>query len=109
LLPNDLIIVRNHGDDEEDEQDIKRVLERQGDAHIKVEIQSNSEFQSLTSSPPCSLGSPWLQIDVEDAYEIGFRRSTYARKENEIKFLLAPVLGPTKIGFDQKYCKNFNI
>jgi hypothetical protein len=44
LLPNDLIIVRNHGDDEEDERDIKRVLERQGDVHIKVEIQSNSEF-----------------------------------------------------------------
>jgi hypothetical protein len=44
LLSNDLIIVKNHGDDEEDEQDIKRALERQGDAHIKVEIQSNSEF-----------------------------------------------------------------
>jgi hypothetical protein len=51
LLPNDSIIVRNHGDDEEDEQDIKRALERQGDAHIKVEIQSTSKFQSLTSSP----------------------------------------------------------
>jgi hypothetical protein len=38
LLPNDLIIVRNHGDGEEDERDIKRVLERQGDMHIKVEI-----------------------------------------------------------------------
>jgi hypothetical protein len=44
LLPNDLIIVRNHGDDEKDEWDIKRALERKGDAHIKVEIQSNSEF-----------------------------------------------------------------
>jgi hypothetical protein len=41
----------SHGDDEEDEQDIKKVLERQGDAHIKVAIQSNSEFESLTSSP----------------------------------------------------------
>jgi hypothetical protein len=29
LLPNDLIIVRNYGDDEEDERDIKRALERQ--------------------------------------------------------------------------------
>jgi hypothetical protein len=38
LLHNDLIIVRNHGDDDEDERDIKRVLERQGDAHIKVEV-----------------------------------------------------------------------
>jgi hypothetical protein len=44
LLPNDLIIIRNHGDDEEDEQDIKRVQERQGDMYIKVEIKSNSEF-----------------------------------------------------------------
>jgi hypothetical protein len=44
LLPNDLIIVRNHEDDEEDEWGIKRVLERQRDVHIKVEIQSNSEF-----------------------------------------------------------------
>jgi hypothetical protein len=50
LLPNDLIIVRNHGDDEEDERDIRRVLERQGNVHIKLDIQSNSEFQSLTYS-----------------------------------------------------------
>jgi hypothetical protein len=64
LLPNNLIIVRNHADDEEDERNIKRALERQGDAHIKVEIQSNSEFQSLTSSPTQSSGPPWLQIDV---------------------------------------------
>jgi hypothetical protein len=58
LLPNDLIIVRNHADDEEDEWDIKRALERQGYAHIKVEIQSNSEFQSLTSSPTQSPEQP---------------------------------------------------
>jgi hypothetical protein len=64
LLPNDLIIVRNHGDDEEDERDIKRALERQGNVHIKVEIQSNSEFQSLTSSPTRCPGPPRLQIDV---------------------------------------------
>jgi hypothetical protein len=36
LLPNDLIIVRNHRDDEEDDRDIKRALERQGDVHIKL-------------------------------------------------------------------------
>jgi hypothetical protein len=56
LLPNDLIIVVNHGDYKEDEGDIKRALERQGDVHIKLEIQSNSEFQSLTSSPTQSPG-----------------------------------------------------
>jgi hypothetical protein len=45
LLPNDLIIVRNDEDDDEGEWEIKRVLQRQEDAHITVEIQSNSEFQ----------------------------------------------------------------
>jgi hypothetical protein len=70
LLPNDLITVRNHGDDEEDEQGNKRVLESQGDMHMKVEIQSNLEFQSLTSSQTWSTGPPQLQIDVQDAYEI---------------------------------------
>jgi hypothetical protein len=40
MQPNDLIIVMNHGDDEEDERDIMRVLERKGDTRIKVEIQS---------------------------------------------------------------------
>jgi hypothetical protein len=44
LVPNNLIIVRKHGDDEEDERNIKRGQERQGDAHIKMEIKSNLEF-----------------------------------------------------------------
>jgi hypothetical protein len=44
LLSNDLIIVRNHRDDKEDEWDIKRAPEKQGYVHIKIEIQSNSEF-----------------------------------------------------------------
>jgi hypothetical protein len=60
LLPNDLIIVMNNRDDDEDERDIKRALERQGDAHINVDIQSNSEFQSLTLSPTRSLEPPRL-------------------------------------------------
>jgi hypothetical protein len=44
LLPNNLIIVMNHGDDVEDKWGIKRALERQGGPQTKVEIQSNSEF-----------------------------------------------------------------
>jgi hypothetical protein len=109
LLPNDLIIVRNYGDDVEDEHDIKRALERQGDAHIKVEIQSNSEFQSLTLSPTRSPGSLQLQIDIHDSYEIGFGCSTYARKEYEIKFPMELVPGPTKFIFHQNCQNNFNI
>jgi hypothetical protein len=107
LLHNDLIIVSNHGDDEKDERDIKRALQRQGDAHIKVKIQSNLEFQSLTLSPTESLGPPRLQINVQDAYEIEFARSTYARKEDVITFPMAPV--PSKIGFSQNCQNNFNI
>jgi hypothetical protein len=109
LLPNDLIIVRNHGDDEEDEWDIKRPHEKQGDAHIKVEIKSNSKFQSLTSSPTRGSGPPRLEIDVQDAYKIGFGCSTYSQKEDEILFPMALVPGPTKIGFDQNCGNNVNI
>jgi hypothetical protein len=85
------------------------VLERQGDAHIKMDIQSNLVFQSLTSSPTQCPGSPRLQIDVQDAYDIIFGRSTYTRKEAETNFKMAPVPSPTKIGFDQNFQNNFNI
>jgi hypothetical protein len=44
LLRNDLIIVRNHGDDKEDIQDTKDTLEGPRDVHNKVEIQNNSEL-----------------------------------------------------------------
>jgi hypothetical protein len=63
-------------------------LERQGDVHIEVEIQSNSEFQSLTSSPTRSPVPPRLQINVQDAYQIQFGRSIYAQKEDEMSFLI---------------------
>jgi hypothetical protein len=106
LVPNDLIIVRNIRDDEEDKQDIKRVLERQGDAHNKVEIQFNWKFQSLTSSPTRSPGPPRLQIDVQDACGIGFRCSTYEQKEDGTIIPMEPV---TSLVFDQNWGNNFNI
>jgi hypothetical protein len=73
-----------------------------GEAHIKVEIQSNSEFQSLTCSPTQSSGPPQLQIDVQDPYKIGFICSTYARKEDEIILPTTLVPGPNNFGFDPK-------
>jgi hypothetical protein len=91
LLSNNLIIVRNHRYDEEDEWDVKRALERQGDAHIEMKIQSNSEFQSLTSNPTRSPGPHCIQIDVHDTYEIGIGHSTYAQKEDDITFPIDPV------------------
>jgi hypothetical protein len=80
----------------EDKRSIKKVLESQGDVHEKVANQSNSELAS--SSPTQSPGPPHIQIDVQIAYDICFRRSTYAQKGKEITFPVAPVLCPTKIG-----------
>jgi hypothetical protein len=45
-----------------DKQNIKKVLESQGDVHEKVANQSNSELPS--SSPTRSPGPPHIQIDV---------------------------------------------
>jgi hypothetical protein len=81
----------------EDKQSIKKVLESQGDVHEKVENQSNSELPC--SSPTRSPGTPRIQIDVQIAYDLRFRCSTYARKAKEITFPMTPVPCPTKIGF----------
>jgi hypothetical protein len=80
----------------EDKQNIKKVLESQGDVHEKVVNQSNSELLSL--SPSRSPGPPRIQINVQIAYDLRFRRSTYAQKVKEITFPVALVLCPTKIG-----------
>jgi hypothetical protein len=52
---------------------------------------------------------PQLQIDVHDAYKIRFGHSTYAWKEEEIKFPMTPFPGPNKIVHDKKCRNNFNI
>jgi hypothetical protein len=109
LLSNDLIIVKNHGNDGLDKRDIKRSLERQGDADIKVEIQSNLEFQSLTLSPTQSIGPPQHQIDVQEEYQIGFERSAYPKKDDETIFPMVPVPSPNKVGLDQNFRSNVNI
>jgi hypothetical protein len=80
----------------EDKQSIKKVLESQWDVHEKVANQSNSELPSL--SPTRSSGPPRIQIDVQIAYDLRFGRSTYARKDKEITFPMAPVSCLTKIG-----------
>jgi hypothetical protein len=48
----------------ENMQDIKKVLESQGNMHNMLEVQANSESRSLTSSPTQSPGPPCLEIDV---------------------------------------------
>jgi hypothetical protein len=85
----------------EDKRSIKKVMKSQGDVHEKVVNQFNSELPS--SSPTRSIGPHRIQIDVQIAYDIRFRRSTYARKAKEITFLMTLVPCPTKIGVVRNY------
>jgi hypothetical protein len=85
----------------EDKRSIKKVMKSQGDVHEKVTNQSNSELPS--SSPTRSIGPHRIQIDVQIAYDLRFRRSTYARKAKEITFLMTSVPCPTKIGVVRNY------
>jgi hypothetical protein len=55
-------------------------------------------------SPTSSPGPPRLQIDVQDAYQIGFGLSAYTRKEDEIIFPMA-----YRIELDQNCRNNLNI
>jgi hypothetical protein len=79
----------------EDKRSIKKVLESQGDVREKVVNQSNSEL--LSSSPTQSSGPPRIQIDIQIAYDLHFRHSTYAQKAKEITFRMELVSCPTKI------------
>jgi hypothetical protein len=84
-----------------DKRSIKKVLESQGDVHMKVANQSNSELPS--SSPTRSPGPPCIQIDIQIAYDLHFGSSTYARKAKEITFPMELVPYPTKIGVVRNY------
>jgi hypothetical protein len=88
----------------EDKRSIKKVLESQGDVHEKVANQSNSELPS--SSPTRSPGPSRIQIGVQIAYDLRFRHSTYARKDKEISFPMAPVSCPTKVGVIRNHQNN---
>jgi hypothetical protein len=81
----------------ENMQDIKKVLESQGNTHNMVEVQDNLESMSLTSSPTRSPGPPCLQIDVPDASDLRFGRPTYAWKDKEINFPMTPLPWSTNI------------
>jgi hypothetical protein len=108
LLPNDLSIVRNHGDEEDDIWDTKDDLETPRDVHNKVEIQTNSEFQSLILSPTQSPGLPCIQINAQYIYDLQFGRSTYAWKDKEINLPTPSVSSSTKIGVARNHQNKIN-
>jgi hypothetical protein len=56
----------------EDMWGIKTVLESHRNTHNKVEVQSNLESRSLTSSPTQSPRPPCLQINVQDVSDLRF-------------------------------------
>jgi hypothetical protein len=89
-----------------DKQNIKKVLESQGDMHEKVVNQSNYELLSL--SPTQSTGPPCIQINVQIAYDLRFGHSTYAQKDKEITFPMALVSCPTKIIVIRNHQNNTN-
>jgi hypothetical protein len=72
----------------------------------KVANQSNSEL--LSSSITRSPGPPCIQIDVQIAYDLRFRRSTYARKTKEITFPMKPVACPNQIGVARNHQNSTN-
>jgi hypothetical protein len=72
----------------------------------KVANQSNSEMPS--SSPTRSPGPPRIPIDVQIAYDLRFRRSTYARKAKDITFPMKLVSYPPKIGVIHNHQKSTN-
>ena len=71
LLPNDLIIVRNHGDDEED------IGEEFGGVVDELEAQSKSS-SSLLRSP----GTAHTKINARAAYGVRLGCSLYGWKDN---------------------------
>jgi hypothetical protein len=87
----------------EDMWGIKTVLESQGDAHNKVEIQLNLELQSLTSSPTQSARPPCLQIDTQNVYDLRFGLSTCPWKDKKILFPMQLLTWSSKIKVDHNH------
>ena len=81
LLPNDLIIVRNHGDDEEE------TGEEFGDL-VETELEAQSKSSSSLSRSP---GAVCTEIDAQVAYGLGFGHSRYVRKANKKVFPMSLV------------------
>jgi hypothetical protein len=98
LLPNDLIVIRNQGEDHGGHVGHQEGAGEPKNTHNKVEVQANLESRSLTLSPTRSLGPPCLQINVHDTTDLRFGRYTYAWKDEGVKIPMPSIAGSTKIG-----------
>ncbi|TVU13325.1 hypothetical protein EJB05_40374, partial [Eragrostis curvula] len=86
LIPNELIIVSNHGDDEEAAGEVLGGVEGRQEVQIKFEAQSKS-----VSSPFRTPGPVGTKTGAQVAYEIGFGRYLYGWKAKKITFPMEPV------------------
>jgi hypothetical protein len=94
LLSNDLIVLRNQGEDRQIEYQ-----EGAGEPRRRAwEGGNQSNLELPSSSPTRSLGPHHIQIDVQIAYDLRFGRSTYARKDKEVIVPMTLVSCVTKIG-----------
>jgi hypothetical protein len=96
LLPNDLIVLRNQGEDHGFQME-----HQEGAGEPRRHAREGGEpiqFGMPSSSPAQSPGPSHIQINVQIAYDLHFGRSIYAQKAKEITFPMALVSCPTKIG-----------
>jgi hypothetical protein len=96
LLPNDLIIVRNHGYEEEDVgEEFEGAVDRQEQPSrvggpIQVEFKSASEPRAAFS-----------KNNTTATYGVHFRRSLYGWKGNFKELPMALVSGPNSLGVNR--------
>jgi hypothetical protein len=95
LLPNEIIIVRDEGQTYEglknylgraQDQDVDKVLDKRRDERNKMEAYSETDV-----SPTQIPGPVRLQIESQNAYELGFSHSLYGWKDNDGSFPMLPV------------------
>ncbi|TVU13612.1 hypothetical protein EJB05_40328, partial [Eragrostis curvula] len=81
MLPNELIIVRNHGDDEDVAGELLGGVEGRQEVQIKFEAQSKSVSSPFRTPTPVG-----TKTGAQVAYEIGFGCSLYGWKAKKITF-----------------------
>jgi len=95
LLPNDLIIVRNHGYDEEDVgEEFEGAVDQQQQPELEAQSKSSS---SLLRSPRAAFS----KNNTTATYGVHFGRSLYGWKGNFKELPMALVSGPNSLGVDR--------
>ena len=92
LLLNDVLVLRNLGEDQQGLGKGRGVKGEQLGRPHRAGAQANS-----TSTPPRNPGAGRTKIDAQDAYRLRFGRSIYGWKENFLEFSMAPVPYQTSI------------